>query len=127
MEEQLTKKYIILCENQYGRLETYNKYKDFIDNLDKGKKQKNYRKYLKNVLTYISFAKKNDGLTREYSLGDLLYKVAKPIFESSEDEYFTINKFGRGLWDEHCITSGFNKEEQDTIVNIAKGYGAFDY
>jgi hypothetical protein len=49
--------YIMLCESQYKRLETYNKYQDFINDLDNGKKQKRYRKWLKNILVYISQAK----------------------------------------------------------------------
>jgi hypothetical protein len=127
MSEQLSEDYITLCENQYSRLETYNTYKDFIDNLENGKKQKNYRKYLKNVLTFISQAKKNNYLTRDYTLDDLLNKRVLPIFENSNDEYFAINKFGCGLWDEHYIRSGFSAEEQNNIINIAKGYGAFYY
>ena len=31
------------------------------------------------------------------------------------------------MWDEHSITSGFNLAEQGIIIEIAKGYGAFDY
>ena len=35
--------YILLCEYQVQRLETFNKYKEFIENLDKGKKQIRFR------------------------------------------------------------------------------------
>jgi len=120
--------YLMLCETQYKRLETYNKYTDFINDLDNGKKQKRYRKWLKNILAYISQAKNGDEtLTRNYTLQDLIECKVKPIFDTEENEYHTINKFGRGMWDEHSITSGFNLTEQDIIIEIAKGYGAFDY
>ena len=120
--------YVMLCKNQYERLETYNKYNDFIRDLDNGKKQKKYRKLLKNVLIYISHAKTDDEtLTRDYTLEDLIECKVKPIFATVEDEYRVINKFGRGLWDEHSIRSGFNLAEQDIIIEIAKGYGAFYY
>lgn len=46
------------------------------------------------------------------------------IFENEDDEYQYIQKFGRGSWT--CYT-GFTKEEQEKIVEIAKEYGAFDY
>jgi hypothetical protein len=121
-------RYVMLCNNQYERLETYNKYKDFIHDLDNGKKQKRYRKMLKNILIYISHAKTDDEtLTRDYTLEDLTECKVKPIFATEEDEYRVINKFGRGMWDEHSIRSGFNLAEQDIIVEIAKGYGAFYY
>jgi len=120
--------YIMLCESQYKRLETYNKYQDFINDLDNGKKQKRYRKWLKNILVYISQAKNDDEtLTRNYTLEDLIEFKVKPIFDTEENEYRVINKFGRGMWDEHSITSGFNLAEQGIIIEIAKGYGAFDY
>jgi len=31
------------------------------------------------------------------------------------------------FWDEEQIFKAFNEEERNTIVEIAKGFGAFDY
>jgi hypothetical protein len=119
--------YMILCINQFDRLETYNKYKEFINNLHNGKKQKKYRRWLQYVLTSVSKAKLNNNLVDEYTLQDLIDAKIKPYFDIEEDEYEVINKFGRGLFDEHSITSGFCSKDQNIIIEIAKGYGAFNY
>ena len=120
--------YILLCEYQVQRLETFNKYKEFIENLDKGKKQIRFRKHLKMILTTLSFAKDNDGkLIKNFTIDDLKQGVVKPFFTTTDDDYNVICKFGRGMWDEHCVRTGFSITEQDIIIEIAKGYGAFDY
>ena len=130
METETNKhdEFVMLCRNQFERLETYNKYKDFINNLDNGKKQKRYRKMLQEILIHISYAKiGNNGFTKDYTFQDLLDGKVKPMFDTADDEYSVINKFGRGIWDEHSIRSGFNKEEEEIILKIAKGFGAFNY
>jgi len=126
MEENM--EFNLLCNYQVKRLETYNKYKEFIDNLENGKKQKRYRQYLKSVLTVLSHAKDKDNkLVDNFTMDDLKLGKVKPFFTTVDDDYEVINKFGRGMWDEHSIRSGFNLAEQDIIIEIAKGYGAFDY
>ena len=119
--------YKVLCDNQISRLETYKLYKDFIDNLENGNKQKRYRRWFKNVLITISKAKIGDNLVEEYTLEELQEGKVKPFFNSTDQEYEVINKFGRGLWDEYSIRSGFNLADQDIIIKIAEGYGAFQY
>jgi hypothetical protein len=119
--------YNILCDNQMRRMQTYKKYKNFIDNLENGTKQKQYKKWLKSVLVAISKAKIGDDLIEEYTFENLQEGKVKPFFDSTDEEYEIINKFGRGLWDEHYIRTGFKVSDQDIIVEIAKGYGAFDY
>ena len=118
----------LLCDYQVQRLETYNKYKEFIDNLENGKKQKKYRKYLRAVLTALSHAKdKDNNLVDNFTMDDLKQGKVQPFFSTTDDDYEVINKFGRGMWDEDSIRRGFTLAEQDIIVEIAKGYGAFDY
>jgi hypothetical protein len=117
--------YDVLCHNQIRRLQTYQKYKDFIDNLENGVKQKQYRKRLKDALVAISKAKNGDDLIDEYTLEDLQEGKLKPFFDNTNDEYEIINKFGWGIWDEHYIRTGFKVSDQDIIAEIAKGYGAF--
>jgi hypothetical protein len=128
MEHNMEGEFKLLCNYQVQRLETYNKYKVFIDNLENGKKQKRYRKYLKSVLTALSHAKdKDNNLVDNFTMDDLKQGKVKPFFTTTDDDYEVINKFGRGMWDEDSIRNGFNLAEQDIIVEIAKGYGAFDY
>jgi len=48
-------------------------------------------------------------------------------FQTEEEEYKYINKFGRGMWAKHIIES-FNEEEQELISKvIAVEFGAFNY
>ena len=95
-----------MLRNQRQRKETFEKYKAFIDAMVVGKhKQITYRRSL-----------------RKY-----LMACVDKIFESWDDEYDYIGKFGRGMWDEHFIRKGFNKADQETIIEIAQGFGAFNY
>jgi hypothetical protein len=92
--------------NQLQRKETVEKYKEFIEAMVIGKqKQIRYRRFLRSYLIHGT----------------------NKLFESFDEEYDYINKFGRGPWDENDIRKAFNKAEQETIVEIARGYGAFDY
>jgi len=95
-----------MLRNQLQRKETFEKYKVFIDAMVVGKqKQITYRRSL-----------------RKY-----LMACVDKIFESWGDEYDYIGKFGRGMWDEDFIRKGFNKADQETIIEIAQGFGAFNY
>jgi ubiquinone/menaquinone biosynthesis C-methylase UbiE len=57
----------------------------------------------------------------------IMEKLTTKVFETTEDEYEYINKFGRGIWDTETLHKMFNKTEFDTVVQIAQSYGAFDY
>jgi hypothetical protein len=127
MTPKIQNEYKLLCDNQINRQQTYKLYKDFIDNLDTGTVQKKYRQWLKNTLVSISKAKIDNDLVEEYTLQDLLENKVKPFFDSIEEEYQIIYKFGHGLWDKHFIQTGFNSADQRILILIAKGYGAFDY
>lgn len=52
---------------------------------------------------------------------------ARIVFETEEEEYQYINKFGRGRWSEEILKKGFTQKEIEMIVVLAKEYGAFDY
>ena len=96
----------LLIDNQLKRKETVEKYKAFIDGMVIGKqKQITYRRHLKNKLE----------------------KGADTLFETEDDEYDYIGKFGRGMWNEDFIRKGFVKADQEIIKEIAHGHGAFDY
>jgi hypothetical protein len=96
----------MLVENQQKRKFIIEAYKVFIDSMAENKKKGiRYRKWL-----------------RVYLLNG-----ANRVFKTEDEEYEYINKFGRGAWNEDEIRKSFNKEEQDIIVEIAHGYGAFDY
>jgi hypothetical protein len=119
--------YKFLCDSQIRRLETYKTHKNFISNLENGIKQKRYRKWLKDKLIIISKAKLDNDLVEDYTIQDLQQNKVKPFFDSIDDENEIINKFGRGLFDERYIRNAFSSSDQDIIIEIAKGYGAFDY
>lgn len=89
------------------RRETIENYMDFITDLDKGDKGKQYRKRLKNILLKLPTFK----------------------FKCEEDEYRAIGKFGRTgtLFDGTKMSKAFNEEEMVIIREIAHGVGAFDY
>lgn len=53
-----------------------------------------------------------------------LWFAQHKVFETEEDEYQYIKKFGRGGWDD---MRGFTREEQEKIVEIGREYGSFDY
>ena len=96
----------MLVENQQKRKFITETYKEFIDSMAENKKRGiRYRKFLRGYLL----------------------NGANLLFKTEDHEYQYINKFGRGAWNEDDIRKSFNKEEQDIIVKIADGYGAFDY
>ena len=52
---------------------------------------------------------------------------ARTVFNTEQDEYEYIGKFGRGHWSEEFLKKGFTQNEIKMIVDLAKEYGAFDY
>ena len=55
-----------------------------------------------------------------------LLSGATKVFNTDDEEYQYVGKFGRGAWNEYDIKK-FKKNEQDKIVEIAREFGAFDY
>jgi len=110
--EQMTKELKNLAENKLKRQATYEKYKEFIDNLN-----------CKNKLN----GAKNKGIRYKTHLQQWLRFNANHTYKTDDEEYHEINKFGRGIWNEEKIKISFTKSEQQIIIDIAKGYGAFDY
>ena len=110
-ETELDKELHNLALNQLNRKLTYLKYLWFINHLecilDNGKKPKGIR-YRKRLAGFLRYA-------------------ANHTYKTEGEEYHDINKFGRGYWDEMSIRNSFNKTDQKNIIEIAKGYGAFDY
>jgi len=93
-------------EYQITRMETLNKYKDFINGMIVGKQK---------------------GIMFRRRFRNYLFDLAFTTFKDDDEQYENISKFGRGPWDEEQIFKAFNEEERNTIVEIAKGFGAFDY
>jgi len=96
----------LLIFNKHKRTITINFYKDFIQSMLVSKKK---------------------GSEFRKSLRLFLLKGADTLFEEEELEYKYINKFGRGHWCYDHIEQSFNKDEINTLVQLARGYGAFDY
>ena len=94
--------------NQQQRLATFNKYYEFIINLLKEKKDKKEMKYRRRFCSFLSI-------------------LSNRVYDSEDQEYSVICKFGRGMWDETLLEKTFNSEELKIIIEIAKGYGAFSY
>lgn len=96
-----------LKDRQMRRLYAFYRFTDFIDswNIRIGKGCR-YRSRLKNFLRIYA--------TRG--------------FETEEQEYQSINKYGNGIWDEILIHKAFTEREiAECIVPLAQQYGAFDY
>jgi hypothetical protein len=70
---------------------------------------------------------KQKGIRFRKELYRVFRYVANHCFPNEEDEYLCIGKFGRGYWEEDMLRKSFNKEEMKIIVEIANGFGAFDY
>ena len=105
-ESGLSEEKLAMVRNQLERKETFEKYKEFIDGMVVGKRK---------LITY------------RRALRTYLENSVDHIFDSWGEEYDYIGKFGRGAWSEDLIRKAFNKAEQNTIVEIAKGFGAFHY
>lgn len=96
----------MLKENQLRRQQMMEVYKEFIDSM---------------------IIRRGRGIRYRTFLHSALHHGAKTCFTSEDDEYEFIGKFGRGMWDENGIRRSFNKEQQATLIELARGYGAFDY
>jgi hypothetical protein len=98
---------INLIENQEKRhYAIHTVYLGFLKNMTSGKqKQMKFRKWFRMVLTSGSIK----------------------VFDTEEDEYQFINRFGRGMWDKSQLDKTFSIEDMLIIVELAKEYGAFDY
>lgn len=125
LESDDEREYRILCAHQIARLNAYNKHKEFIDNLHKGK-QKKYRKQMQEVLKWYINAKTEEGLTTNYTLEDLLSKNVKPMFDNENEEINTICHYLILLNDRQCIETGFNIEEAGKILTFCIDYGVKD-
>lgn len=70
--------------------------------------------------------KKGPGQKYRRWLYGRLNVLADTLFETEQEEYENIGKFGRGIfWN---VNSAFKaKEEKDFIKIIAEEYGAFNY
>ena len=122
-EEVVEDEYTILCRHQIARLNTYNENKEFIDNLDKGKRQKRYRKDLKEALKRYIYAKEDDKLTDNYTFEELLSGAVKPFFNSISEECNTIIHNKQIFNDFHCVRTGFFKKERNIMAQILIDYG----
>ena len=115
--EEVEDEYTTLCRHQIARLNTYNENKEFIDNLDEGKRQKRFRKDLKEALKRYIYAKDDDKLTDNYTFEELLSGIVKPFFNSISEECNTVIH-NKHIFDNfHRIRSGFCKKER-SIRNI---------
>ena len=77
-------------------------------------------------LNEIIIGKKKQIRFRQWLYNRLKYGSEK-AFETEDEEYQFINKFGRGMWEETQLRKTFNKREMLIIVQLAHDYGAFDY
>jgi|TARA_R110002096_G_scaffold134455_1_gene285640 hypothetical protein len=96
------------CKNlpwrQEKRADAFNKHKEFLDEMVKVKKGTRYRKWLYRVI-------------KAYS---------NTVFETEEEEYKHIGKYGRGMW--HNVHNTFKtKKEKNAMILFAEDYGGFDY
>jgi len=126
VEEVVEDEYTILCRHQIARLNTYNENKEFIDTLDEGKRQKRFRKDLKEALKRYIYAKEDDKLTDNYTFEELLSGIVKPFFNSISEECNTVIH-NKHIFDNfHRIRSGFCKKERSIMAQILKDYGVLE-
>ena len=124
--EEVEDEYTTLCRHQIARLNAYNNYKEFIDNLDEGKRQKRFRKDLKEALKRYIYAKEDDKLTDNYTFEELLSGIVKPFFNSISEECNTVIH-NKHIFDNfHRIRSGFCKKERSIMAQILKDYGVLE-
>lgn len=98
-----------LAENQLKRQAICEKHRVWIDNL------------------YKDDGTKYNGVIYRRHLQAWLRKIATHTFKTEHEEYTAIQKFGRGIWDEAKMKTAFKTADKAIIVEIAKGFGAFDY
>ncbi len=120
--KEVEDEYTTLCRHQIARLNAYHIHKEFIDNLDKGKKQIIYRKDLQEVLKRYIYAKVDDKLTDNYTLEDLLSGAVKPFFNSISEECNIVMHYKPIFDDKHCVKTGFCKKEISIMAQILSDY-----
>ena len=105
--EIMTTEKELLIETQKKRNFAFNEtYSTFLNEMIIGKKKQiRFRKWLYNRLKYGS----------------------EKVFDTEDEEYEFVNKFGRGMWEEMQLRKTFNENEMRIIVRFANDYGAFDY
>jgi hypothetical protein len=57
----------------------------------------------------------------------MLKSGSNKVFDTEEQEYQFINKFGRGMWEIEQLEKTFSKSDMLIVVELARDYGAFDY
>jgi len=95
-----------LIERQKKRLETINMFEEFMRKIGKPK---------------------GKGAKIRRELRCFLLVGAHKVFETEEDEYQYIGKYGRGAWDEDRLRQTFTDDEMLTIRIIGECFGALDY
>jgi hypothetical protein len=107
--EQLTIELKNLDENKLKRQAICEKHRAWIDNL------------------YKNDGTKYNGVIYRRHLQAWLRKIASHTFKTEEEEYTTIQKFGRGIWNETKMKTAFKIADDSIIMEIAIAFGAFDY
>ena len=80
-----------------------------------------YSDFLKTMI----LSKKNNKFRNLFFQSLEILSVKK--FKDEEEEYQSICKYGRGIWDHAKFEKTFDEEEMVIVRNIAEEYGAFDY
>ena len=105
--EEYIKEQEMLDDNKKRRADAIIKYEPFLDAL---------------------YSRKGRGRNTRWAFRRYIYSGGNRTFNTAEEEYEFIGKFGRGYWsEEFCKDAKFTKEERDTIVELGQDYGAFDY
>jgi hypothetical protein len=104
--EIISNEYNLTESQQKRHYAVYEIYAEFLDNMMIGKqKQIRFRRWFHNMLKAGS----------------------NKVFDTEEQEYQFINKFGRGMWEIEQLEKTFSKSDMLIVVEIARDYGAFDY
>jgi hypothetical protein len=56
-----------------------------------------------------------------------LKRLSLTVFETEDEEYEAIQKYGRGIWETTQYDKNFSKNDLIIIRTIAQDFGAFDY
>lgn len=97
----------LLNENALRRKQTYEIYRDFIENIVKikGRGRNNRLLFYRFIKTY------SDGHS----------------FRTEEDEYTVIGKLYHREWNSEKVINSFTKEDQKTVLAICEMFGCMDY
>jgi len=107
--EQLAIELKNLTENKLKRQAICEKHRAWIDNL------------------YKNDGTKYNGVIYRRHLQVWLRKIATHTFKTEGEEYTTIQKFGRGIWNEAKMKTAFKTADDSIIMEIAIAFGAFSY